>query len=233
MFLTSKLKLLLVKTDFSNIQRSCIEQINTPNGAQLTPDLVARINSCENVTMLFKVLAESPYWSWIDVRLLQVMAAASVLVEAIQLLSSYRNAIFSKKLIDLLPNAPTKEVKEVYYTKLVTKVNKSPEEMTVADLLEFQTQLEEVLLDIKKGICILEHIENGCIKVHWYIPTSCVDEAYHTAVVRSYQFSDLHLQCLKIGHYPTIYDPLASPNIAASIPSPPINVGKSCKILVM
>ena len=183
-FLTSQLKLLLAKTDFSNLKRSCIEQINTPSGAQLSPELVTKVKSCDNITKLFDVLADSAYWSWVDVRLLKVMAAASGLVEAIKLLSNYKKTIFSKKLFDLLPNAPSKEVKEKYYTKIVTKLNKNPKEMTVADLLEFQSQLEVVLLDIKKGFCILEHLEKGCIKVHWYIPTSCIDGAYQTASVK-------------------------------------------------
>ena len=232
-FLTSQLKLLLAKTDFSNVKRSCIEQINTPSGAQLSPKLVTKIKSCDNITTLFDVLADSAYWSWVDVRLLKVMAAASGLVEAIKLLANYRKAIFSKKLFDLLPNAPSKEVKEKYYTKIVTKLNKNPKEMTVADLLEFQSQLEVVLLDIKKGFCILEHLEKGCIEVHWYIPTSCVDEAYQTARVRCYQFNDLHLQYLKIGHYPVIHDPLTSADVVVSAPSPPVNVGKLCNIILL
>ena len=232
-FLTSQLKLLLAKTDFSNLKRSCIEQINTPSGAQLPPELVAKVKSCDNITTLFDVLADSAYWSWIDVRLLKVMAAASGLVKAIKLLSNYRKTIFSKKLFDLLPNAPSKEVKEKYYTKIVTKLNKNPKEMTVGDLMEFQSQLEEVLLDIKKGFCILEHLEKGCIEVHWYIPTSCVDGAYRTAKVKCYQFNDLHLQYLKIGDYPVIHDPLASPDVVVSAPSPPVNVGKLCNIIVL
>ena len=232
-FLTSQLKLLLAKTDFSNLKRSCIEQINTPSGAQLPPELVAKVKSCDNITTLFDVLADSPYWSWIDIRLLKVMAAASGLVEAIKLLSNYRKTIFSKKLFDVLPNAPSKEIKEKYYTKIVTKLNKNPKEMTVADLIEFQSQLEEVLLDIKKGFCILEHLEKGCIEVHWYIPTSCVDGAYRTARVKRYQFNDFHLQYLKIGHYPVIHDPLASPDVVVSAPSPPVNVGKLCNIIVL
>ena len=232
-FLTSQLKLLLAKTDFSNVKRSCIEQINTPSGAQLSPELVTKVKSCDNITTLFDVLADSAYWSWVDVRLLKVMAAASGLVEAIKLLANYRKAVFSKKLFDLLPNAPSKEVKEKYYTKIVTKLNKNPKEMTVGDLLEFQSQLEVVLLDIKKGFCILEHLEKGCIEVHWYIPTSCVDGAYQTARVKCYQFNDLHLQYLKIGHYPVIYDPLASADVVVSAPSPPVNVGKLCNIILL
>ena len=223
-FLTSQLMLLLATTNFSNIQRSCIEQINTPNGAQLPPELVTRVKACENVTKLFEVLADSAYWSWVDIRLLKVMAAASGLVEAIKLISDYSKIIFSKRLIDLLPNAPSKEVKEEYYTKIVTKLNKNPNNMTVADLLEFQSQLEKVLLDIKDGICILEHLEGGCIEVHWYIPTNYADGAYQTAKVRCHQFGDLHLQSLKIGQYPVITDPLSS----YSIPSLPVNIGKLC-----
>ena len=234
-FLTSQLKLLLAKTDFSNLKRSCIEQINTPSGAQLPPELVTKIKSCDNITTLFDVLADSAYWSWIDVRLLKVMAAASGLVQAIKLLSNYRKTIFSKKLFDLLPNAPSKEVKEIYYIKIVTKLNKNPKEMTVGDLLEFQSQLEVVLLDIKRGFCILEHLEKGCIEVHWYIPTSCADRAYQTARLKCYQFHNLHLQSLKIGDYPMIHDPLASPesDVVISAPSPPVNVGKLCNIILL
>ena len=232
MFLTSQLKLLLAKTDFSNIKRSCIEQINTPSGAQLPPELVAKVKSCEKVEILFEVLAESAYWSWIDVRLLKVMAAASGLVEAIQLLSNYKKTIFSKQLFDILPNAPSKKVKEEYYTKIVTKLNKKPNEMTVADLIEFQSELETVIMDITRGVCILEHLEKGCIEVHWYIPTSYVEKAYQTARVRCYQFKDLHLLYLKIGHYPVIHDPLTSPDLV-SAPSPPVNVGKLCNVILL
>ena len=229
-FLTSQLKLLLAKTDFSNIKRSCIEQINTPNGAQLPPELVEKVNSCGNITVLFEVLAQSCYWSWIDVRLLKVMAAASGLAEAIQLLSNYKKAIFSKKLFDILPNAPSKKVKEEYYTKIVTKLHKQPNEMTVADLIEFQSELETVIMDITKGVCILEHLEKGCIEVHWYIPTSCVDRAYQTARVRCYQFKDFYLLYLKIGHYPVIHDPLTSPDLVSAT-SPPVNVGKLYNVI--
>lgn len=225
-FLTSQLKLILTNADFSNLQRSCIEQMNTPSGVQLTPEITAKVKSCENITKLFEVLADSPYWSWIDVRLLKVMAAASGFVEAFQLLSSYKKTIFSKKLFDIIPNAPSKEIKEKYYTKIVAKVNKNPNEITVADLIEFQSQLEMVLLDIKKGICTLEHLEKGCIEIHWHIPSDCVDRAYQAARATCYRFNDFHLQYLKIGHYPVIRNPLTSPEIVRSVPPSLVHVGE-------
>ena len=224
-FLTSQLRMLLMKTHFPDLQRSCIEQMKTPGGAQLSPQLIAEVNSCENITNLFKVLADSAYWSWIDIRLLKAMAAASGLLEAIQLLSNYRKVIFSKKLIDVIPNAPSKEIKEKYYTMIVAKLNKNSKEMTVADLLEFQSQMEAVILDINKGTCTLDHLEKGCVEVYWYIPTSFVNVAYQAAKARCYQFSGLHLQYLKIGEYPVIYGSLASPDVV-SFPSMSANVGE-------
>ena len=223
--LTSKLTKLLRKADFHIIRRSCIEQISTPNGAQLLPEDVSAIKSSKNIDELLDVLAFSAYWSWIDVRLLEAVVTASDNMNAINLIEKYKDAIFQRKLKEILPDAPGKEIKEAYYSKIVSKVNKDPNDITVADLLKFQSQLETVIMDIKKGVCVLEHLEKGCIEVHWYIPTSCVDRAYQSARVRCYQFKDLHLQYLKIGHNPVIHDPLTSFDLVPA-PSPPVNIGK-------
>jgi len=231
--LTSKVTRLLRKADFHIVRRSCIEQINTPNGAQLPPEDVNAIKASKDIDELFDVLAISAYWSWIDVRLIEAMVFASDNTDAVNLIESYKNAIFKRKLKEILPDAPTKDVKEAYYTKIVSKIDKDPNDIIVADLLKFQSQLETVIMDIKRGICILEHLEKGCIEIYWYIPTFCVDVAYQTARVRCYKFNHLHLQYLKIGHYPVIHDPLASAtDVVKSAPSPPVNVGKLCNILL-
>ena len=226
------MSLLLEHAKFLPVRRACIAQIRNPRGAKLSENLTEQISKTQNIDDLFDLLIVSPYWSWIDIRILEVMVVASDNPQAVQLLNNYKDVVFSKKLIDLLPNAPSKEVKEEYYAKVVTKVNKDPNTMTVADLLEFQYQLEVVIMDIQDGVCILEHLKKGCIELHWYIPTSCVDGAYQSARVRCDQFNDLHLQYLKIGHYPVIHDPLASPDLV-SAPSPPVNVGKLCNIILL
>ena len=166
--LTSKLTRLLRKADFHIIRRSCIEQINTPNGAQLPPQDVSA----------------------------------------------------------------SKEIKDAYYTKVVSKFNEDADDITVEDLLKLQSQLEAVIMDIKKGVCILEHLEKGCIAIFWYIPASCVDGAYRSARAKQYQFNDLHLQSLKIGHYPVVHNPLAPPDLLPT-PSPPVNSGVLYNIVML
>lgn len=229
--LQTKLCIILKNENFPAVRRACITQMHNPGGAELSEKLINQISSKQNIDDLFDELVQSPYWSWIDIRILEVMVIASENSLAAEILSNYKAVVFSKKIIDLLPNVPSKKVKEEYYSKMLAKVNQDHNEMTVADLLKFQSQLEAVILDIKKGICILEHLENGCIEVHWYIPNDYVDGAYQTARVKSYCFNHLHLQCLKIGHYPVIYDPLANSKVVTSAPSPSVYVGKLCNII--
>ena len=224
--LQSKMIELLQGSNYGNLRRACIAQKHNPGGAKLSGQLVDKISTAENIDGLFDQLVLTPYWSWIDVRIMEMMVAASQNSQAQELLDNYKAAVFSKRLLDLLPYAPSKEVKEEYYAKVVSKINKDDTKITVADLLEFQLQLEVVIMDITKGVCILENVEKGCIVVHWYIPINCVDRAYQTARAKRYQFSSLQLQYLKIGHYPVIQDPLDQTNMATFAPSPSVNIGE-------
>ena len=230
--LQTKMKIIFKKADYSDLRRACIVQMHNPGGAKLSAKLVEQISARQNIDDLFDLLVCCPYWSWIDIRMLEAMVIASDNPQAAELLHNYKDVVFSKKIIELLQSVFSKEVEEDY-TKMVTKIKKDPKEMTVGDLLELQSKLEVEIMDIKKGISVLEHWEKGCIEIHWYIPSCCVDGVYQNAIVRCYQFNDLHLLHLKIGHYPVIHDPLASPDVVVSAPSPPVNVGKLCNIILL
>ena len=206
--LQTKMTAVLNSANYGDLRRACIAQMHNPGGAQLSPELIDKIKTTKNVDCLFDLLVESPYWSWIDVRIMEAMVVASDISQAKELLDNYKAVVFSKRLLDLLPNVPSKKVKQEYYDKIIAKINKDSNEMTVADLLEFQSQLEAVIMDIKKGVCVLENLDKGCVEVHWYIPTNCVDKAYQNARYNRYQFNKLLLRHLKIGQYPVINDPL-------------------------
>ena len=199
-------------------------QRGTPGGAQLPDQLIEKILNTQNLDTLLDVLVSSPYWSWIDIRMLEAIVVTSDIPQAQQSLDNYKKAVFSRKLIDLLPNLPSKEVKEEYFVKIASKLEKDASNMTVADLLEFQAELETVIMDIGKGTCVLEHIEQGCVEVHWYIPTHCVDSAYQSASSRCHTFNEIHLLWLQIAHYPVIHDPLTSSDVV--MPGFTVNASK-------
>ena len=203
--LQTRITALLKSTDCGVLRRACIAQMQNPGGAELSRELVDKMEKTESTDKLFDLLVRTPYWSWIDIRILGAIVTASENSQARKLLENYKAVVFSKQLIDLLPNVPSKKVKEKYYAKVITKMKRDPNNTTIFDLLEFQSQLEIVIMDIKKGSCILDHLKKGCIELHWYIPMGCVDEAYLTAKAKCHQFHSLQLQYLKIGQHPMIY----------------------------
>ncbi|XP_065893092.1 uncharacterized protein [Dysidea avara] len=219
---------LLRKADHLIMRRACITQSKAPGGAHLPEELVTQMMMTQNIDNMLDVLARSPYWSWIDVRLLDTIVVASESPLALELLNNYKSAIFSRKLVDVLPHFPGKEMKKKQHTKVVSKVKKDPKEMTVDDLLNFQKQLEVDILDVADGTSILESLTKGCIEVHWCIPTECVEKAFHSATLNCYKFHDLQLHYLQIGSYHVIHDPLSTQDSASQIPTPPDTTG-TCK----
>ena len=205
--LQTNMRALLQNAKIGDLRRACVAQMHNPRGVELAQELVNQILKTENTDNLFDLLVCTPYWSWIEIRILEMMAVASKSSPALQLLKNYKAAIFSKLLIEVLPNIPTKEVKQQYYKKVVSKIKKESNEMTVADLQVFQSQLEVVIMDIKRGACQLGSLREGCIEAHWYIPTDCVDQAYENARLKCYKFNELDLQYLIIGQYPKICNP--------------------------
>ena len=221
----------LEKAKFTTMRRACIVQIKTPTGAKLSPTAVENINATKNLDELLDILALSPYWSWIDVRLLEALVTASGSATAEAILFNYKKVIFSKKVHDILPSAPSKEVSDEYYAKIVSKLDKDADDITVADLLKFQSKLEKVIMDIGEGTCVLEHIEDGCIKIHWFIPTHTAHHAFESASSRSHIFHEIQLIYLQIGTYPTIFDPLATEfsQSTSSEPQTRVTAGKIYK----
>ena len=231
LFLTSNVSKLIQSGDFYTIRRACIEQTNTPNGAQLTPDMIQKIATTDKLVVLLDTLALSPYWSWIDLRLLQAIVVASGSTAAKNLLTKYKNAVFSKKLMDVLSEVPSKEITDEYYTKIISKFDKELEELTIFDLLKKKSQLETVIMDLKKGTCALSHIGEGCIEIHWFIPTDYIDHVYQAATRNCYKYDAIHLQYLQIGTHNKIYNSSIIKDISV-IPKLPVSAGKYVDYLI-
>ena len=68
-------------------------------------------------------------------------------------------------MLGVLPSILNKEVRDVYYSKIVSKVHKDLDKITVLDLLKFQPRLETVIMDISKGTCLLAQIEEDCTEI--------------------------------------------------------------------
>lgn len=217
--MTTELKNILSTKHFSDIKTSCISQSNTPNSVKLTPKFKADIMNTGNLDDLFQLLSDCPYCSWLDIRLLSAMAAASLSAQADNLIESYEKVIFQRRLSDVLPTVSRKKSlnPSEYYKKVITKVTQNSDTMTIGDLFKFRDNLETVIMDIQKGSCSFHSINKGCIEIHLYMPSELAKHAYESAICQKDKFHDINLQSLQIGEFPKIKNTTAAVDSSTSV----------------
>ena len=108
--LTSSVTKCLANEDIGILRRASIVQMKSPNGAQLPPEVVQKIENAENLNALLDILIATEYWSWTDLRLLEALVVASGSSTAQDIVSKYKETVYSKKLIDVLPDTQTKRL---------------------------------------------------------------------------------------------------------------------------
>ena len=160
---------MLKVASFNNLRRACILQNNVPSGAHLTPELVNRIKKTSNVDELVDEIVSAGLWSWIGVSIMDAMAAASSIPDALNLVRKYKVYAFSKYLDEIIPSVPVTTNKEEYLRKVSCKINKSLYNLTVADLAIHKEQLETVILDINRGSLTIADISEGMNSAQCYI----------------------------------------------------------------
>ena len=204
--MVAELSKVLESANFPALKRAF--KLRIPGGVQLPDDLKAKIKEAKELDDLLEALFESKYWNFADLRLVGVLVMSSGIREAKTLVDKYKEVFFSTKLVDVLNVCthtvlPPNQHKE-YVCRVGSKISKEPDEITVADLAHYCTALETVIMDINEGSCVLEHVEKGCIELHWLIPIHCRYHAYKSALNNRHKFHSLHLQYLKIETYPPI-----------------------------
>ena len=137
-----------------------MQQSITPRGIQFPDDLHQSIKAAVDLDTLLDILTGSKYWSWVDLRLLDALIVSSGIQEAKLLIQKYKDAIFPKKLSEILP-LQQKEHKDAYILRVATMIEKEPNEITVGDLARNCNILEVVIMDISNGSCVLEHLSTG------------------------------------------------------------------------
>ena len=219
--LTTRIYKLLRKADFDALRIAVVQQSNTPGGVQLPDNLSESIMSAHNLHALLNLLVSFKYWNWVDLRLLETLVISSEIHAAKAHIEKYKELYFPMKLsevLDKLPRLQQKEYKDAYTAKVASKIQKEPNKVTVGDLSSYCNILETIIMDINNGTCVLEHMDTGCLKIHWLIPAHCRFHAYKSALNNCHRFCEIHLQYLHIEPYPPIYDPFTiQPTILSTL----------------
>ena len=158
--------------DFLDVRTACAIRANEK--------LTAEIKKTQDTDSLFELFAENKaHCNWLNIRFLEVIATATGNSKLTSLIVSYKDAIYSKTLREVWDYIPYCAVRTKYYSTLQIKFDgKDPDTVTVED---FQRMCEPYLRkEITRLIAI---IEEGSLKIAWFIPTNAVYQAYLSALM--------------------------------------------------
>ena len=193
---------ILQKEQFFNLKLNCRKAVED---AELPDYFSCKVKSSDDTNDLLLTLVMSPYWNWIDIRLME--SVAIVYDEAMFMLKQYKEHLHSQNLVDLLSHIPSihKDVK-VNYKTVTTKVKTKIEEITIKDFFMHRHIFETEILKLKEGACILIHVkrENESFEVDWVIPKDQCSYAYKSAKGNLKSFYRISLLSVVIESYDMI-----------------------------
>ena len=192
---------LLQRKHFNNLKDTCIEIII---GAQLPKYFRSKFESCGTTNELLSTLRFSPYWNWIDIRLMEKVSC--ICDEAKELLERYKDKLYPLKLVDLLSFLPTVEKdNESHYKIMSVKIQKKINDVLVKDFFFHRRFLEIEILHLKGGALVLKHIKKEPFHITWLIPIGQCLDALKSAKENVEKFHEISLTFIHIEPYEAIY----------------------------
>ena len=192
--LVSALRNMIGEEKFKMVRRECIMYTKMLS-AKFPIDFINKIDATKTMDDLFDVLVNSPYCSWINIHLLEKMAAvatASLQSNRCQLIDQYKNVAFSKKLKYTIKHIPKvlDQVTGNYYSKIKQILKKDFDDVTVEDVISQCYKLEKNF-DIEESTLLLDCVVESSVEFHWLIPTELVCHARHSAFKNWHQLDDV------------------------------------------
>ena len=152
--------------DFKKVRRRCIQNANVIGTISLPKDIKNQILSASDFDDLFDILCSTPYWNWMNIRMLERMAGNCT--SAKQLIEKYKSKVFSRKVKDIISEIPNLEVPIDEYTEVKAKWNKNFDDLTIKDIVTKWNDIEKKF-NVDETM-VLKSITEGCVKVCWLLP---------------------------------------------------------------
>ena len=179
------------KSDFKKARIKCAYHVNITCGIKLSTETLDKIEKAEDFDDLFLILCRTPYWNWMNIRILEKMVGDCP--PAQELIDEYKSKVHSRKLKDVLSDIPILDIPINEYTKVEAKCNKDFNEVTIKDIAQQWNEIE-IKFDVKE-VMLLQSISKGCAEICWLLPNELVDHAKKFATPKLFP----EMQYLKIG----------------------------------
>ena len=169
-----------VNMNFAVLKRACIERAKSPKMLHKSSEIVSIINAAKTFQDLCTMLANTTYWNFLDTRMMETLATASMIPAVQKTMENFRRTFFSMKLTEVAPYFPVIPLgSKVNYTYFEEKLDKDPSEFTIGDLHKHRFYLETAVLNIDSNKLTIRKIFVGSIYIIWQIH---YDDVYQVTV---------------------------------------------------
>ena len=204
--LLSRLGSILKKDNLPLLKIAFIGSLTVP-GVKVGEQLNEAIESAKTSDDLLHTLQRFSCCNWLDTDLLGALACGSSQPAAYQLIKAYEKFLHPKKLDKVLSCFSKSKVQKPYAIRVGAKIGINPNKITVGVLLRHRGELEDVILNLGKGIVNIDHVQEGCLEIICSIPAHCSFVAYRNALHNRHKFRGICLLYLTCDIHPIVYDP--------------------------
>ena len=185
-------------TNFSRLQRSCIERARTPEMIYKSNEIIPFVKEADTFDRLCSMLADTTYWNFLDIRMMETMATASMIPAAQETIENFKKAFFSMTLKEAAPSFPIIRLKP-NHTELHEDLDRDPSVMTIGELHKHRFYLETEILETGPDTCTICRIVIGSVAIVWQIH---VDHAYQAYSKLNRFHSQSSLQAIRFMSIP-------------------------------
>ena len=220
-FMLDRLEKLWSDVEFSTLKSTC------KRDGRLSDDLKDKIESTKNLREIFDLLSNTPFCTWLDIRILKSMADIAGIPKAKQMIAVFEDCVYNKKCSDVAMHFKKQYINPVHFTEVIAKLNKSAE-CLVARLIEDCHGLESVLC-LSHGSNTIVDSKTGCLELCLVIPKYCHLHAYESLKNNFYKMRSLNIQYLQIGTLPKLFTTNLTKTITAKSLLTSISSRDNCK----
>ena len=180
-------------TNFNRLQRACIEKARSPKMLNKSTEIIPVIKAADSFQMLCSKLADTSYWNFLDTRMMETMATASMIPAAQETIDNFKKVFFSMTLKEAAPYFPVIPVKSGHI-RMHEDLDRDPSQMTIGELHKHRFYLETEVIQTGPDTCTICRIKIGSVTVVWQIHVDHVYQAYSS--IKSKMHSQLSIHAI-------------------------------------
>ena len=151
---------MLQHSNFNRLQRACIEKARSPKMLMKSDQVIPVIKEAQSFQELCFMLADTTYWNFLDIRLMEAMASASTIPAAQESIENFKKTFYSMTLKEAAPYFPVIPVKSGH-TTMHEALDKDPSKMTIGELHKHRFYLETEVIQTGPDTCTICSIKIG------------------------------------------------------------------------